>query len=124
MGLDQYLYKVKKNISINEYYEMVNKIDRDEYGFLNDEQFKKLCDEICKKEIGYWRKHYELDHYMECIYRERGGTESFTGKYLELTYDDIKKIMEEIKDEHTTDVMLDALTAINKGYKVWYCNWW
>lgn len=124
MGLDQYLYKVKKNITIEEYYDRVSEIDRDEYGFLDEEQLEKLCNEIGKKEIGYWRKNYNLDYLLECIYKERGGTESFAGKYLELNYDDIKEIMKEIKDEHTTDVMLDALTAINKGYKVWYCNWW
>ena len=42
MGLDQYLYKIKKNITIEEYYDRVNKIDRDKFGFLDEKQFKKI----------------------------------------------------------------------------------
>lgn len=72
MGLDQYAYIASK--------------PETEY------------DDSSRQEIAYWRKHPNLQGWMEKLYRERGGTEEmFNGVELELTWQDVDRLEKEIK---------------------------
>lgn len=125
MGLDQYLYKVKTNMSTKEFMERRDKLDLDEWGFLNEKQFDELCNSVNMEEIDYWRKSYDLDKYLTNLYYEKGGTKEFNCKYLELTADDISNVIKHFKDDESiVDSMEKALIQINKGYRIWYENWW
>lgn len=125
MGLDQYLYKVKTNMSTKEFMERRDKLDLDKDGFLNEKQFDELCNSVNMEEIDYWRKSYDLDKYLTNLYYEKGGTKEFNCKYLELTADDISNVIKHFKDDKSiVDSMEKALIQINKGYKIWYENWW
>ena len=49
------------------------------------------------REIAYWRKHPNLHGWMEDLYRERGGeAEMFNGVELELFWEDIEQLEEDI----------------------------
>lgn len=125
MGLDQYLYKVKTNMSTKEFMERRDKLDLDKDGFLNEKQFDELCNSVNMEEIDYWRKSYDLDKYLTNLYYEKGGTKEFNCKYLELTADDISNVIKHFKDDESiVNSMEKALIQINKGYKIWYENWW
>lgn len=125
MGLDQYLYKVKTNMSTKEFMEKRDKLDLDKYGFLNEKQFDELCNSVNMEEIDYWRKSYDLDKYLTDLYYKKGGTKEFNCKYLELTANDISDVIKHFKDDKSiVDSMEKALIQINKGYRIWYENWW
>lgn len=52
------------------------------------------------REIAYWRKHPNLHGWMEELYRARGGTvEMFNGVELELTWEDLDALEEDVKNE-------------------------
>lgn len=125
MGLDQYLYKVKTNMSTKEFMERRDKLDLDEWGFLNEKQFDELCNSVNMEEIDYWRKSYDLDKYLTNLYYEKGGTKEFNCKYLDLTADDISNVIKHFKDDESIVASMEkALIQINKGYRIWYENWW
>ena len=51
------------------------------------------------RELAYWRKHPNLHGWMERLYRAKGGTaEMFNGIEVELTYDDVLLLEEDIKN--------------------------
>lgn len=125
MGLDQYMYKLKGNITPNEYEQQLEEITQ-ENGLWTDESDKlieELQNSLQFKEIAYWRKHYELDDYMQDLYSEVS-EEVFNCKYLELDADTIAHLIDLFTDEYTVNVMQQALEYINKGYRIWYSNWW
>ena len=49
-------------------------------------------------EIAYWRKHPNLQGWMENLYREKGGEGEFNCVEVELTTEDINRLEEDIKD--------------------------
>ena len=52
-----------------------------------------------QRELAYWRKHPNLQGWMENLYRERGGdADMFNGVELELTWEDIDALEEDIKN--------------------------
>ena len=122
MGLDQYAYKI------------INYIPESSIGFERDFNKQKYED------LYYWRKNYNLQTWMEELYRAKGGTDEFNCKVLLLTMDDIKNLEqwlnenkdEEDEDEHEeNEITLSfcelAIDAINNGYTIIYnsCNpWW
>lgn len=125
MGLDQYMYKLKGNITPNEYEQQLEKITQ-ENGLWTDESDKlieELQNSLQFKEIAYWRKYYELDDYMQDLYSEVSEG-VFNCKYLELDADTIAHLIDLFTDEYTVKVMQQALEYINKGYRIWYSNWW
>ena len=88
MGLDQYAY-------------VANKGQREEYydkGTWNPEtnQFDSPVAE--PQEIAYWRKHPNLQGWMEKLYEAKGGEEEFNGIELELTWEDIDMLEHDIKN--------------------------
>ena len=70
MGLDQYAYIASK---ANSEYEST-------------------------QELAYWRKHPNLQGWMEKLFFEKGGTcDTFNGVEVELTWDDVHKLEQDIK---------------------------
>lgn len=85
MGLDQHAYVATRAGAMNEYYEA-------EYG---DSESKPGT--VAKpREIAYWRKHPNLQGWMHQLYLERGGMGEFNGDELELTWEDIERLEEDI----------------------------
>jgi hypothetical protein len=55
--------------------------------------------ESSSRELAYWRKHPNLHGWMEELYRAKGGNaEIFNGVEVELNYDDILQLEEDVKN--------------------------
>ena len=90
MGLDQYAYAASKANARDEYYE-----ERYERGN------KDAPDPTT--ELAYWRKHPNLHGWMEKLWRDKTDQHDvndmmFNGIELELTFDDIVQLEEDIKN--------------------------
>jgi len=101
-------------------------------------------DEDNRDEIAYWRKHPNLQGWMEQLWREKGGKGEFNCVDVELTREDLKQLELAIKgkelpetegfffgggsDNHYKEqdfkFIGDAWLAMDKGYKVVYTSWW
>ena len=123
MGLDQYGVARK------------GKPKTDEEGFTFYE------DEI---ELAYWRKHPNLQGWMENLYHKKGGDESFNCIDLELDLEDLEALEASIdgadlpktagfffgqdSDDHyiekDREFIVQARAAIKQGYTVVYSSWW
>ena len=95
-------------------------------------------------ELAYWRKHPNLQGWMENLYREKGGEEEFNGVDVELTLEDLDALeltLDEDElpetvgfffgsnaDDHYAEAdrefIVQARAALKKGYKVFYSSWW
>ena len=77
------------------------------------EEYKKLKEEKSDyyqyEELGYWRKHADLNNYFSELYYERGGKDEFNCKDLILSKEDCKKILQLAKN------ILDGKQVIQKG---------
>jgi hypothetical protein len=91
-----------------------------------------------------WRKHPNLQGFMENLYTEKGGEDEFNCVELELTLEDIDSLEISVKgeelpetggfffgdcsDDHYKDEDLqfcsDARQALEDGYTVIYSSWW
>jgi hypothetical protein len=97
MGLDQYAYVASKVGARDEYYE--EKYDRGNSDANQNEYMTELA---------YWRKHPNLQGWMERLWNEKGcpGVEQgfndvmFNGIELELTFDDVVKLEYDIKNNN------------------------
>jgi len=100
------------------------------------------------KTICSWRKHPNLQGWMERLYEQRGGTDTFNCVELRLDEEDIKQLREDVKngtlnggeddtegfffgsnsDEYYKEQDLEfcqwALEALNEGKDVIYDSWW
>jgi hypothetical protein len=87
MGLDQYTYRVEKGI-IPEGVEVDFELP-----------------ETQASEDFYWRKNHYLQGWMERLYVEKGGTDSFNCVNLKLTEDDLLRLKKDIEEKnlHKTD---------------------
>ena len=75
MGLDQYAYVASK--ANTEY------------------------DDSSRQDVAYWRKHPNLQGWMEQLYRNRGGNaEMFNGVELELTWADLEALEADILENN------------------------
>ena len=81
MGLDQYAYVAAKANQQDEFYKDA----------VYDETVKQYVNPTITKprEIAYWRKHPNLQGWMSDLYHSRGGSETFNGVELELTWEDL-----------------------------------
>ena len=95
MGLDQYAYAASKSGARDEYLE-----EKYEHG--NKEAYDSTT------ELAYWRKHPNLQGWMEKLWEEKGrpGVEghvnegAFNGIELELTFDDLVRLENDIKNKN------------------------
>jgi hypothetical protein len=94
MGLDQYAYVVAKAGAYDEYY------DNDNYEKAEDDSSKLRK----PTELAYWRKHPNLQGWMENLWLEKNpGSEeesgyTFNNIELELTWDDLDRLEADVKD--------------------------
>jgi hypothetical protein len=132
MGLDMYAYAAVRAGQNTEYWESYN--------------FETEKSSVAKpREIAYWRKHPNLHGWMEDLYRKRGGdAETFNGVELELTWEDLELLEEDIKNvrlPYTTgfffgdnsddyyraedlEFIRNARAEIFSGLKVFYNSSW
>ena len=107
----------------------------------DDEGFTYYEDSM---ELAYWRKHPNLQGWMEDLYHEKGGEEEFNCVDLELTLEDLEALEESLDEEALPETVgfffgadssdhyaeadrefiREARAAIKQGYTVIYSSWW
>ena len=95
-------------------------------------------------ELAYWRKHPNLQGWMQDLYYEKGGEQEFNCVDLELTLEDLDALEESLDDEALPETagfffgtdssdhyaetdrefIREARAAIKQGYTVVYSSWW
>ena len=110
-------------------------------GTIDEEGFTYYKDSI---ELAYWRKHPNLQGWMEDLWIEKGNSGEFNCVDVELTLGDLDS-MEEALDENALpetvgfffgenseehyaeqdrEFIVNARAAIKQGYTVVYSSWW
>ena len=106
MGLDQYAYAATRANYRDDWYEG-SEFDKDANEFVNKTMTRPI-------EIAYWRKHPNLQGWMEALWLEKGkpmtdGSEppepsdwgpGFNGVELELTMEDVDRLEQDILDNN------------------------
>ena len=139
MGLDQYAYKVKNQPNLPAVDAQFSEWDE------KNQKWVSLVPKEDYSEFAYFRKHHDLQGYMEGLYYQKGGTQkTFNCCKVELTLDDINDLEESIKDnslpptegfffgsgntdyykEQSVEFCSKAREAIKEGYRVFYDSWW
>lgn len=97
-----------------------------------------------KIDIQYWRKHYDLEAFMEGLYRERGGFEELNCIPIKLLEEDLLLLQNTqiflrgaYRDppdgespywvdstKQTDDFIAHALALQREGYEIFYSSWW
>ena len=97
-----------------------------------------------RKEIAYWRKHPNLQGWMENLYLAKGGTEEFNCVPVSLEYEDLDNLEQAINSnglpdtegfffgsnsndryrEQDLEFCRKAREAIDGGLRVEYNSWW
>jgi hypothetical protein len=120
MGLDQYAYKTSR------------KPPKKHVDFDGHED---------AEEFFYWRKHRDLQTWMEKLYRAKGGAqEHFNCARILLTVNDLDSLESDLRQrplpkvdgtlfsgddiEQDLDFVWAARRAIADGYTVYYYSWW
>ena len=123
MGLDQYAMARKGE----------SKTDEEGYEYYEDSM-----------ELAYWRKHPNLQGWMENLWRVKGNEGEFNCVDLELTLNDLDNLEKALDnealpetvgfffgadaDDHYAEAdrefIVQARAAIKQGYKVIYSSWW
>jgi hypothetical protein len=123
MGLDQYAMARKGE----------SKTDEEGYEYYEDSM-----------ELAYWRKHPNLQGWMEELWREKGNDGEFNCVDVELTLGDLDALEQTLDDEalpetvgfffgqnsddhyaeQDREFIREARAAIKQGYKVIYSSWW
>lgn len=138
MGLDQYAYIANKAGQREEFYE--NSVyDEDKKEFVNPNVTEP-------QEIAYWRKHPNLQGWMQKLWEAKGGVGDFNGDEVELTWEDVDMLEHDIKNgymknlgtrgfffgdpsdeyykEKDLQFCIDAKTELFLGRKVFYNSSW
>ena len=92
MGLDMYAYVAAREGQQQEFWDGAE-MNRETGEFTNFNVVKPI-------EIAYWRKHPNLHGWMDNLYRERGGEGEFNGDELELTWEDLDRLEQDILNSH------------------------
>ena len=123
MGLDQYATARKGEPTT----------DDDGYTYYEDSM-----------DLAYWRKHPNLQGWMQELYYEKGGEGEFNCVDVELTLEDLDALESTLDEEELPETVgfffgsnaddhyaetdrefiVQARAAIKKGYKVFYSSWW
>jgi hypothetical protein len=137
MGLDQYAYCAARAGQHNEYYEAEGK-------FVNGEW--TVPGYAKPREIAYWRKHPNLQGWMEDLWARQGNSGTFNGIELELTWQDLDQLEKDIRSgsvaslqtigfffgdpsddyyrEHDLEFIKRARAELFSGLKVFYNSSW
>lgn len=123
MGLDQYA-NARRGEAI---------VDDEGYTYYEDSM-----------ELAYWRKHPNLQGFMQELYYEKGGEGEFNCVDVELTLEDLDSLEETLDNEALPETegfffgsdsseyyaeadrefIVAARAAIKQGYTVVYSSWW
>ena len=141
MGLDQYLFscehdEVLEGIWADLYEKYPNDLKEPEEGYERD-YVTLLRDRLL---VGEWRKHANLQEYIETMY---GVPEEVNCRYVELSEPTIHKIIrlskehnlphgegffwgetEPQQNEDTVEIMEKALEEMGKGRRIFYYAWY
>ena len=139
MGLDQYAVarKGKPRTVKSEY----TYTDHDGNEHKDVEEYLEWDDTI---ELATWRKHPNLQGWMQNLYYEKGGGEEFNCVDLELTLNDLDALEATLDEEELPETVgfffgsnaddhyaeadrefiVQARAAIKQGYTVVYSSWW
>jgi hypothetical protein len=55
------------------------------------------------REIAYWRKHPNLHGWMQRLWESKGNSGEFNGDELELTWDDLEQLEQDIRNKNLPD---------------------
>ena len=96
-------------------------------------------------ELAYWRKFNHLHGWMERLYKEKGGEDTFNCEVVRLTEEDLDKLEADWKagkltategfffgggewypeyDEAIAKFLMDARAQLAEGKGVFYDSWW
>ena len=136
MGLDQYAYVAAKAGQQTEFYDTA----------VYDEDIKAYANANVPKprEIAYWRKHPNLQGWMQRLWESKGNSGDFNGDELELTWEDLDELERAVthgqlpatkgfffgddSDEHYREKDLrfikEARAELFMGLKVFYNSSW
>ena len=89
MGLDMYAYVAARSGQNKDYWDD-GEYNKDTGDYENPKVSKPI-------EIAYWRKHPNLHGWMERLWRHKGNEGDFNGDELELTWEDIDHLEEDLK---------------------------
>ena len=125
MGLDQWSFAVKKGC-------ITTAVDFD-------------TDGLEQEEVQYWRKHPNLEGWMEALYYKKGGTKDmFNCATLLLTKEDFESLKKDVEDgklpttegfffgdssddyykKETLEWIEKCFNLLRDGYDVYYSSWW
>ena len=92
MGLDMYAYVAAKAGAQAEY----------DKGMAWDKEKGAIVDPSVTepREIAYWRKHPNLHGWMHRLWESRGNSGDFNGDELELTWDDLEQLEQDIRNKN------------------------
>ena len=105
------------------------------------EYYNEWDDEI---QLAEWRKHPNLQGWMQELYYKKGGEGEFNCVDVELTLEDLDALEATLDEDELTETVgfffggnaddhyaeadrefiVQARAAIKKGYKVFYSSWW
>ena len=95
-------------------------------------------------ELATWRKHPNLQGWMQELYYEKGGEGEFNCVDVELTFEDLDALEATLDEEELPETVgfffgsnaddhyaeadrefiVQARAALKEGYKVFYSSWW
>ena len=139
MGLDQYAVARKgEPRTVKSEYTYTDQDGVEKEGF---EEYLEWDDTI---QLAEWRKHPNLQGWMQELYYEKGGEGEFNCVDLELTLNDLNALEATLDEEELPETVgfffgsnaddhyaeadrefiVQALAALKQGYKVFYSSWW
>ena len=95
MGLDMYAYVAAKAGAQADYDEGMA-WDKEKGAIVNPSVTEP-------REIAYWRKHPNLHGWMHRLWESKGNSGDFNGDELELTWDDLEQLEQDIRDKNLPD---------------------
>ena len=119
MGLDQYAHRVKESISADGVTQTT----------------------VEQEHITYWRKHHDLQDWMEKRWRDAGGEGIFNCEKLDLTLADLDSLEEDVMlcfgqndryvggyverfQQRDLEFIEKGRKALKEGYRLEYNSWW
>ena len=139
MGLDQYATARKgEPRTVKSEYTYTDQDGVEKEGF---EEYLEWDDTI---QLAEWRKHPNLQGWMQELYYEKGGEGEFNCVDLELTLNDLNALEATLDEEELPETVgfffgsnaddhyaeadrefiVQARAALKQGYKVFYSSWW
>lgn len=139
MGLDQYAYARKGEPQLETQTYTCEDLEGNE--FERTETQEIWTDQM---ELAYWRKHPNLQGWMEQLWREKGGEGEFNCVDVELDAADLEKLKHAIASgdlpetegfffgnpsddryrEGDLEFIRTAREHLSMGYKIVYTSWW